>query len=314
MKKTILTLFLIIAISGCTMPGALEQLMPGYTEQEVKELSPDVLTIKSLTVIPPPPINADDQFSVSFIIANLDEIKDVENTSYQLFDSGLCNHVSGNDPYNYFFGDFVPLEERFFEWTFNAPTNDDIAHLSTKCPIRFKVNYDMDSTSQIDLSVITDERLKELQRAGESISFIPTLTLGRGPLKVKISFGASMPIRASTKDKAIKLPIYLVIEDKGTGLYTKVPDGKLTLKIHSDFDRIGKDCDKFNYVTTSEGYSYYTNNDPISIIRKKSPQLKCSFNSSSNVDFEKTYYITAYLNYNYTITGETEVTINPTPT
>ena len=76
MKKMILTLVLVLLVSGCT---ALEQFNPfAPSDAKVKELPPDVITVQKITVLPSPPIIAGDQFSLSFELTNLEENVDVD--------------------------------------------------------------------------------------------------------------------------------------------------------------------------------------------------------------------------------------------
>jgi len=301
MRKIILTLILIMFICGCTIPDVLKQMMPGFEQQEVKELPPDIITVQSLNILPTPPINTEDEFSVSFILKNQDDTNEVGQVKYNLFDSGLCDRAAGDDKA---LGTLVPLQEEFVEWTFRAPTNDQIAQISTKCPIRFKVDYNFDARSQIDVNVISQSRLTELQRAGEGVTFTPTLTVGRGPVKIYLSFGASLPVKSGNK-----LPLYILVEDKGDGLYSLIPDeeGKRLVIEAPGFD--ATECVKDGKFTRSD--SRLVSDGAIPLIRKKTVQLRCSLTAPAE-SFEKTYYITASLNYDYTITEETEVAVNPT--
>jgi len=297
MRKIILTLVLITFISGCTIPDVLKQVMPGFEEQEVKELPPDIITIQNLNVIPTPPINAEDQFSVSFIVKNQDDINDVDNVEYNLFDTGLCNLTADSTNRNQgSLNTLVPLQEEFIEWDLKAPTNDQIAQISTRCPIRFKIDYDFISRSQIDVVVIDEERLKELQRSGEGATFTPTLTVGRGPVKIYLSFGASLPLKEGNT-----LPLYLMVEDKGNGLFGQIEEGTLTIEATG-----------FSVVEGNKNFKNLVNNATIPLIRKKTPQMRFVLKPTGDIAVEKTFYITASLNYRYSLSGETEVAIKPT--
>lgn len=213
MKKFVLGLFLILLVSGCAgLPDIFSGLIPGAGDKVNKtELSPDLIVIQNINVIPAPPISAGDQFSVSFDIKNQDEIKDVK-IDYSLFDMGLCSYTTSQSSTTATIKLF-PLQTEFVEWTFNSPSNDEIAYLPNKCPIRFKVNYTFDATSQIDVDIISAARLTQLQRAGTPPSFVPSLSVGIGPVKIYLSFGASLPARDNSS-----LPIFIIVEDKGTGL------------------------------------------------------------------------------------------------
>lgn len=300
MKKFVLSLLLIVLISGCTIP---EGFLPG-TGTTKKEQSTDLIIVQNLNIIPTPPINAGDQFSISFEIKNQDEVVSVDNVSYNLFDKGLCKEkLSGDEENASISGGLAPLQAEFKEWTFRAPSNEDIGHLSVTCPMRFMVSYSHTATSQIDIDVINSDRLSQLQKSGQAPSFTPTLTVGSGPVKIYFDFGASMPVRNATT-----LPVYITVEDKGTGLLGTIGSGNLKITFPDGFT-IG-DCPKFT-CSSPPGNIVCTTNADIPIIKKKSPQLRCSITTPAE-SIEKTYYIRADMDYNYDIVQEASVEIKPT--
>jgi len=299
MKKFALGLILILLVSGCA-GFDLSGIIPGLgggNKVNTSEASSDLIVIQNIRSIPSSPINSGDTFSVSFELVNQDEIKDVPIT-YELFDYGLCtppptSNTSGGVT-------IAPLGTEWKEWSFTAPGNDKIGGLSTKCPIRFKVSYNWDSKSQIDVDVISVDRYNELQRAGQFPTFTPTLTVGRGPIKIYFTFGATLPIRSGTT-----LPIFITVEDKGTGLLGSLTQNKLKLSFEGLSD---VDCgDRFTSCVSGS----CSNSAEIPLIRKKTPQLRCTAKAPTNVTIEKTFYITATLNYDYDIIGETIVEVKP---
>jgi len=296
MKKFVLGLFLILLVSGCSgMPDIFQGLLPGGNSKvNTTEASPDLIIIQNLRSIPSPPINSGDSFSVTFELVNQDEIKDVPIT-YELFDYGLCTPPTSGTSGGI---TISPLGTEWREWTFTAPDSSLIAGLTTKCPIRFKVNYAWESKSQIDADVISVDRYNEMQRMGQIPSYTPSLSVGRGPIKIYFSFGATLPIRTSGT-----LPIFISVEDKGNGLLGNIPDGALTLDF-GGFEAV--DCgSRFTC-----GTSTCTSSGIIPMIRKKSPQLRCTAKAPS-VAIEKTYYITASLDYSYDLIGEVSVEVKP---
>jgi len=292
MKKFVLSLLLIVLISGCTIP---EGFLPG-TGPTTKEATPDLVVVQNLNIIPTPPINAGDQFSISFEIKNQDEVVSVDNVGYNLFDKGICTEKLSGDDETATIGTLAPLQTEFKEWTFKAPNNVDIGSLSVTCPMRFMISYTHTATSQIDIDVINTDRLSQLQKSGQTPSFTSTLTVGSGPVKIYFDFGASMPVRGGTT-----LPVYITVEDKGTGLLGQIDSDKLKITFPTGFTIV--DCPKFD----SSGL----NNANITMIKKKSPQLRCTFTAPPE-SIEKTYYIRADLNYSYNIVQEANVEIKPT--
>lgn len=310
MKKfLILALVLIVVVSGCIeMPDFLQNI---FGRPEVTELPPDVIVVENIKTLPSPPVNAGDLFTITFEIVNKDENKDM-NVDVELFDYGLCKpqgilltdwtELGGVYSKTY---DLSPLETDFIEWSFKAPENKEIAYLTAKCPIRFKVSYDYDSTSQIVVGVINQsERMRRL-RAGQTISFIPNQTVGRGPVKIYFDFGASLPVVNNSV-----LPVFLTVEDKGTGLLEKIGEGNLSLKVPSNFTKTDP-CEKFGGATNGDYNTYFnTNNGDIEMIKRKSPLIRCSFEAPS-VEIEQTYFFYSTIYYSYELPYEIDVEVKP---
>lgn len=292
MKILILTLVLILLASGC-VSDPFGFLNP---KTDVKELPPDVISVQDINVLPSPPINAQDDFSVFFELQNLDE-KDNVFVEYSLLDYGVCTLKSSESQTSGNFDNqpFVPGQVEFVEWTFTTPSSQDIGYLSTECPVRFKVSYGYKSTSEIEVVAITETRYMELQQSGEFTTITPTLTVGRGPVKIYMELGASLPIMAGRS-----LPVYITVEDKGTGLLPKIEAGKLQIE-----DLGGGSCSR---LTCSGGIC--SNDDEILMIGRKSSPLRCTFTVPS-VTLEKTFYIPASLEYTYDLINQVDVAVKP---
>lgn len=299
MKKLIL-LVSILVVSGCVgMPDIFN--LTGTQKTKVKEQPLDVITVQNINTLPKPPINAGDEFSISFDVTNLEEERDVKEVGYKLLDIGLCTWISGDPKAKSFTttaSPFVPKQDEFVEWTFKAPNAEDLAYINSKCPVRFKVSYSFDAISEIEVDVISVAKYNQLQQSGEFQTFVPTLNLGRGPLRIMMEFGASLPIKADTT-----LPIYITVEDKGTGLYATIPNHALNITVPSGF--VWDNCgERFE---CSDNTCF--NNDDIMMIERKSPTFRCSFKTPSSVTIEKVYNIEASLNYTYDITNQVDVDI-----
>jgi len=302
MKKIIL-LISILFISGCVgMPDIFN--LTGTQKTKVKEQPLDVITVQNINTLPKPPINTGDQFSISFEVTNLEEEREVEDVSYELLDTGLCELFGGDDKEKSFTTDspFVPKQNEFVEWTFKAPTAEDLVHINSKCPVRFKVSYSFDAVSEIEVDVISADKYNQLQQSGEFKTFVPTLSLGRGPLRIMLEFGASQPIKAN-----VILPIYVTVEDKGTGLYATIPKNALTLTVPTGFSWGGASSCGERFECPTEKLCY--NKEEIMMIERKSPTFRCSLTTPSSVAIEKVYNIEAALNYTYDITNQVDVDI-----
>jgi hypothetical protein len=301
MKKIIL-LISILFISGCIgMPDIFN--LTGTQKTKVKEQPLDVITIQNINTLPKPPINTGDEFSISFEVTNLEEEREVEDVSYELLDTGLCELLPEYIASKSFTPpSFLPKQNEFVEWTFKAPTAEDLVHINSKCPVRFKVSYSFDAISEVEVDVISEAKYDQLQQSGEFQTFVPTLSLGRGPLRIMLEFGASQPIKNNTI-----LPIYVTVEDKGTGLYATIPAHELDLTVPAGFSWGGEDSCGERFECPTKELCY--NSEDIMMIERKSPTFRCSLRTPETVNFEKVYSIEASLNYIYDITKQVDVDI-----
>lgn len=315
MKKLFLGLILVLLASGCAgMPG-LPFKIPFFGDggPNVTELGPDVITIQNINVIPKTSVRPDDTFSVYFELKNQEENRrvpsseDTDDITYNLYDYGLCSWTGGTKyPQNK--GNlepFAPLETKLIEWNFKAPSAEKIAFLSTNCPIRWKITYPFKSISQIDVSVIDENRLRDLQRSGEDTTYVPSLSVGRGPVKIYFDFGNTLPVRNNTN-----MSVYIKVRDKGKGLLGEIPNstGKmLTLKAPEKFQNI--ECVKDYF--TCNGNTCENTKKPIPLIKKETFEIRCTLETPETVNIQETFYITAELNYNYPILGKVIVNVKP---
>jgi len=304
------SLILVLLVSGCSNPFSTD-------ETQVKELPPDVLSIQNITVIPSNTVRTGDYFSVYFDVLNQDELDEVSDVVYDLYDTGLCQVMDGQPlpagwrqgtPVTGTFDDsFAPRESKALEWNFQAPTEDKIANIGVTCPISFKFDFDYTAKSQIDVLVISRSHLLNLQRSGNPPAFAPTVNVGRGPIKIYFDFGATLPVRDSST-----LPIYVKVQDKGTGLLKEITPGCFTIKFPSDFTVPDgtTTCPYFNCVDND-----CTSNEAIPMINKKSLEIRCDNikapSGDAIGDLEKTYFISSTLGYNYYVAGSVDISVNP---
>lgn len=310
MNKVILSsLILVLLVAGCVNP--LDSLFNQGGSTQVKELPPDVLSIQNITVLPSTSVRERDQFSVFFDLMNQDELNETLY-SYNIYDTGLCDWTGGDSRSGS--DSLFPQEIRQIEWNFNAPSSQEIANLRVTCPIRFRFDFDYQAKSQIDVLVMNSERLRELQRAGKSTTFSPTLNVGRGPIKIYFDFGTTLPVRNNSE-----LTVYVRVEDKGTGMLENIESDSFTIRFPKGFNVIegnGATCPSFNceldILSAIEGEGWKcTNYQNISIISKKTLDIRCSGITTPSVVDEKTYFISATLDYGYYVAGQVDVEVKP---
>ncbi len=317
--KVLMGLVFVVLSSACIGPGGLQSIFGGGPSQPTTtELPPDIITVENINVLPTPPLSADSDFSLSFEVKNQDDIQDVNNVGVWLFDWGLCSEPSNIAKIGVFVPgfdtpshtvNFAPLQSEPVEWRFKAPSNQLIGGLPTNCNLRFKTNYSFSAITQIDVGAISDSRLRELQRAGQTPSFSPTQSIGRGPIKISFDFGVPLPVRAATI-----LPVFITVEDKGSGTFSDIPTNGLTIKVPSSFVPVS--CDKFAVSNETDpnfpGFTILNNTERIPMIKKKSPAVRCSFNLTEGISLEKTYNLFANMTYAYDLISENSVSIKPT--
>jgi len=308
MKKLFLTLILVLLVSGCTnLPFDIPFFSSGNTQ--VKQLPPDVISINNITVLPSTSVRAKDEFSIYFELFNQEEF-DYTNVSYNLYDTGLCTPKGGYPDIlantDGLLQRLAPKEIRQIEWTFQAPDADKIAHIKVTCPIRFKFDFSYNAKSQIDVLVISSEHFSELQKAGKATTFSPTVNVGRGPIKTYFDFGTTLPVKNNAN-----LPVYIRVEDKGTGILQEIAKDTFIITFPEEFDFTDVycpyfDCDKSTKICTNT-------NAEIPIISKKSLDIRCSgIKTPPNIGApEKTYFISSSLDYDYYVAGEVDVQVNP---
>ena len=302
MKKVISLLVLVLLVSGCTQFDIFNR------NQDVKEISDDVITVENVKVLPTPPLNPDDYFTISFQLVNNDEKKDVP-VFYEILDDGMCNLVTlGDKSGNFDDNPLVPGQVEFKEWTFKTPEGEAIGNIRNTCPIRFRIRYNFFSESEVEVNVISVDRYTYLQQTGEYETFTPTLVVGRGPIKIYMDLAATMPLRSRSK-----LPVYVEVKDKGTGLMKEVPPHKLVVQVPNEFVGEDDNCGVLDNVTVMVDNTYFMNNAPIPFISKETFKIKCTF-TAPDVDLEQTYFMNAYfLDYSYDIIEQVDVSVEPLP-
>lgn len=298
----------ILFTSGCVFPG--------QQNQQTVEAPEDVMVFSDITVIPTPPVIASDVFTTYFTIENKAELEDARSVWLSLYDWGMCEPTTNCPPKKGMsFGDISPGDIQSIECQFKAPSSSVIGGMQASCPIRYKLFYEFWSNTQTDITVISDEKFREMQRAGQTPSIVSTQVKSRGPVKVNFDVAATQPVRTSTATNTVSIPIYITIEDKGTGTIKKIHTGDFGLSIPKDLIP-NKDCIKFDCGGWMNGIGYeeickFSNQKDIEFIKGKTQPIQCVLQSPSDVTDMKTYYITASVRYTYEIYKDVKVAIKP---
>lgn len=320
---------LVVAVSGCVFPG--------QQNQQTVEAPEDVMVFSDITVIPTPPVTASDVFTTYFTIENKAELEDAGNVTISLYDSGMCISLTKNCSNIMYFGDISPGDVQTIECQFKAPSSTAIGGMQASCPIRYKLSYRFYSLTQADITVISDEKFREMQRAGQTPSVVPAQTKTRGPLKINFDVAVTQPVRTSTTANTVSIPVFITIEDKGTGMMDYLKDvvllkegetikevekntSILSLSIPKDLapdkncDNLKLRCgDTMEYKGEFLGMCVFANIKKIEFVKGKSQPIQCVLQSPSDVTDMKTYYIKGITSYTYEIYKDVKVAIKPPP-
>jgi len=311
---SILGLALIVFVSGCVEGQGLQSLFGSFGE--TKTAPSDVLLVDSMSVVPNPPITANSNFTIMFQVKNVgsaeEGTKEAKNVEVNLYDWGECKPtdtiISGiggsvvND-----LNTIYPGGAEIVEWDFKAPTNQELGNMEGTCPIRFKVNYDYSAYTTSDLVLVSEKRLKQAAKSGETLTANPLQTQSRGPLKITIDVQADQPVRSD-----LTIPVIISVKDTGSGLYQYVPndtDKSLIVKFPKDFD---VSCDKMKETGQDNNKVIFKNNVKLDLIKGKSVPVRCDLTFNGNIEDMKTFNIIAEMNYTYPLYGDLEVRVKPT--
>lgn len=312
-RTLIMVVFSMLLVSGCVN-------FPGFRfgqQGTVVEAPDDVLLIKNVQIVPNPPIPAASSFDLTFLVENTGDAetgKEARNTKIYAFDWGRCRPdpsvektsdgqligIPGQEPngVTIFPGGGAVL----VEWPFFAPTNEQLGRVQGTCTLRYKVGYNFSAFTITDLSVVDEERLRQANRAGETVEVVPVTSRSKGPLKIDVAIGADQPAR-----EGATVPLNIIVEDRGVGVMRAIPKDALKLVFPAEF--AGKiTCDPT--VWKAAGLTY-TNKEELLFIKKKTPPLRCDVVMPDVVDI-KTFSLRAEMDYRYEIFSETPVAIKPT--
>lgn len=207
-------LMFVVSVSGCIGGGDGFAGLMGTGAQEEKAPN-DILKIDNLKVVPSAPVRAGSDFSLSFQINNLNDRESAQNVDYRLYDWGRCDikdDASGASPTSNEFGQLFPGSTKLVEWKFEAPTNEELGMVSGDCPLRFEVSYGSSAVTSSDAIVVSQDRMDQISRSGESLSVSPSEYQSRGPVKTDIEFPSSQPFLEGSS-----LPFTVTIGNKGSG-------------------------------------------------------------------------------------------------
>lgn len=309
----LLAVFSIVMIAGCVGGNPFQSLFGG--PGEVREAPSDIIIAQNENVVPPSPVLAGDEFTVSFEVKNIDDINPVPDVGVGLYDWGLCDDsrltaggwTKTGSTYVQTLGKMGPGQSKPLDLTLIAPSAKLLGNLPGRCPVKYKVTYSFTASTSTSAEAISKTRWTDLQAAGQTPTFTPTTDIGRGPIKIYMAPVGALPARTGST-----LYVSIQVQNKGTGTYLRVPKGGLSFRAPESWtlaDACGGD---FTETGSETNYTIYANTRVIDLVGadKKTYEMRCGF-TMPDVQETKDYFLFASLPYTYDMIREIDVDVNP---
>lgn len=284
MKK--LLVILMILMVGCLGP------------KKVTEEKNDVVAIEKVLLLPKPPLYAGSTFSLTFSLSNImvgPGASKVSIVDLKCYDWGRCKPV--NDCAS---GIKKPIElfpggAELVEWSFSAPTREELGGLSVTCPIRFKATYPFEAVTISEIAIIDEQRLREVQRSGGDVSIGTSENRGPGPLKITFEYSFPQPLRTSNN-----ITLTLKVKDNGNGIYQMIPQGALSLTVPKELKTFK--CDRMEPKAGA-----FVSSVNLTMIGRESTPVRCTFTTPDKVDELESFFLEGRLGYSYEVHRQEEV-------
>lgn len=284
---------LVVLLMGCVQFSNFNTLLGGAAQEESKP--EDVLLIKDLLVIPKSPVTAGSEFTLTYQVNSVltaPGSKEIDGATAEAYDSGRCKASEAKKS----LGKLFPGSTEIVSWKFTTPSNSDLGGLEAACNVRFKISYKYDALSVIDATIVSKEKYEKSQRAGETLSVIPKIQKGAGPVKINIGYDrTAQPFIAGSN-----VPVSIVIQDLGKGLLNGVEKDKIKVSFE---DGTKIDCD---YPTSKIG-----SKEMIPLIKKVSPPIKCSFKAPDTQDTRSLFLRVEIPQYDYELHDSARIDVKP---
>jgi hypothetical protein len=230
-----LLLLSIVLVSGCTNfnPGGIFGSDVINVQTRVTEESgKDPLVIKQVMTIPTSPILPDQEVILSFVIENVDKVREVKNVYVDLFNApgfrnsaktALCNskadaclpdadrgqtpECSRGQPCS-----ILPGEQRLIQYTLYAPSPSQIANIRTQTKLDFKVLYDFSGYMNFVIPSVNKDEVIRRQREGEKMDIIFEKSISSGPIQMDVE-----PLGVSYIMDNLQTVLLFTIKNVGSG-------------------------------------------------------------------------------------------------
>ncbi len=321
MKSVLLAIpiILVVLASGCTVPGTDIEIpfLSDFFGPNVKEFENDMVIIKDLQAVPSATVRSGQSISVYAYVQNRQKPENnPHEVTVQLFnDCGLYSVITtcptnskdnSTDPNSCKF-DMYPQSTQTVQWKLTAKK----VNVETDCELGFMVIYDYPTYTTSSVTFVNKRELENLILQGKQFNEKGTIVAGEGPIKPYIEI-AGQPIAVDpdkSGEEAGSAVATFWIENKGSG---ELLENKIkTVDMHEE-----PMLDKLNGVVGCNptiGSEKRPKPEELKLIGKESPKFSCeiSLKNPSEVRIDKTYQISARIEYTYKFVKRLKTTIKP---
>ena len=284
-KITGLIFILIIFLSGCTnFPG----ISAGVNQPQTVQETHDLIVIEDIRVIPSI-VYPESKITVSFRLKHVGDPKTSEkvDVNVDVYDLGPCTNLNKKwtNPIT-----LNPQETKYLEVELQAPSQDIVAGLPKKCPVRIKLSYNYNAKTQVEAYVISEEKFKRLEQAGKAPYYSPNQYIGIGPVKIYFEFAQPQPFIAG------KQVIFLVhAKNLGQGDVEKPKGKSLDITVNLVGDK--SICSVTN----------------LQFIKEETRKVRCTWTPELKGEEEKMFYLVAEMPYTYVLEKVIDIEVKPLP-
>ena len=283
-KISWLITLLVIFLSGCTnFPGIPAGMQKPQTVQETH----DLIVIEDIRVTPSL-VYPDSDITVSFRLKHVGDPKTSEKVEVdvKVYDAGPCKIIKGKR----FSETLHPQETKYLTVELKAPSQDIVAGIPKKCPVRIKLSYTYNAKTQVEAYVMSENKFKRLEQAGKAPYYSPKQYIGIGPVKIYFEFAQPQPFIARKQ-------VTFLVHAKNLG-QGDVENKKVNIT--------------FNLVGQKKPINCPAATD-LQFIKGETRKVRCTWKPTLGGEEEKTFYLVATMEYKYVFEKVIDIEVKPLP-
>jgi len=326
------SLLMVIAVSGCTVPPQL-CIVPGLCGGGKSELANDVIVLKSVEALPSK-VSPGQQVKLHAYVENIGNKavnKDSGGVTVSLYDTcGLFDEITvscpkGSQPKDTGEArcedvELLPHQTKEVSWTLRA--RSDIK-LKSQCELKIYAKYNYATESETSVAFINYEEYQKELDEGRFKRVASYISEGYGPVKPYLVVEDQQPIPVE-KGRGGTLTLGFQLKNRGSGFIS----GKNVInkeKVAMSATNIG---DSYNIVDNAQGTTQTDNKnifnglkncleekakDGFTFIGKETPKIICQIPLPDKINIPKqtTVYVRTEVKYSYEFRKSVRVVIEP---